>query len=323
VGTFYPFGEQKSGTAANEQYKFATYWRDGESGLDYAHHRYYSSTLGRFLSPDPSRRSMHPKNPQSFNRYAYVSNDPVNHSDPSGLFLSWPGGPQGGGLFGDYLESQISGDADPCVQVPDLYDNDVTPEGGCGGTRIVNGGGGDGGGIDLLVVAFARPTSLILDTSYGDLPHPCQQDMVSLNSAANGEATWSSIQSKASKLVPEDGTTSTFLYNDVFANSPNYVAGTMPGYTVAKYFLQYPSVDALTILGGNVLGLSVVFVRPSVVEGNTVQGNTAMLMHEMLHTLGMEDPAIEAALHISAKNGSIDITNTFLADCFGIGSRPK
>ena len=34
TGTYYLYGEQKSGTATNEQYKFATYWRDGESGYD-------------------------------------------------------------------------------------------------------------------------------------------------------------------------------------------------------------------------------------------------------------------------------------------------
>ena len=33
--------------------KFATYYRDGTSLLDYARNRYYSSTLGRFMSADP------------------------------------------------------------------------------------------------------------------------------------------------------------------------------------------------------------------------------------------------------------------------------
>jgi RHS repeat-associated protein len=105
VGTFYPYGEQKSGTAANEQYKFATYWRDGESGLDYAMNRYYSSTLGRFLSHDSTYSSIDPKNPQSFNRYSYVLNDPVNSNDPTGLMcpagMCGGGGESGGGDDGD------------------------------------------------------------------------------------------------------------------------------------------------------------------------------------------------------------------------------
>ena len=90
--TFYPYGEQKSGTTS-EQYGFATYWEDSESGLDYAMNRYYSSTLGRFLSPDPYSGSMNRANPQSFNRYAYVENDPVNGNDPTGQFLGLPPDP--------------------------------------------------------------------------------------------------------------------------------------------------------------------------------------------------------------------------------------
>jgi RHS repeat-associated protein len=96
TGTFYPFGEQKSGTAANEQYKFATYWRDGESGLDYAGSRFYSSTLGRFLSADQYQANTGgPGDPQSWNRYAYAGGDPVNRLDPSGL-MSCEGGGEGG-----------------------------------------------------------------------------------------------------------------------------------------------------------------------------------------------------------------------------------
>jgi RHS repeat-associated protein len=81
--TFYPYGEQKSGTTS-EQYDFATYWEDSESGLNYAMNRYYSSTLGRFLSPDQAQSSADPKSPQSFNLYPYVQNDPVNFNDAAG-----------------------------------------------------------------------------------------------------------------------------------------------------------------------------------------------------------------------------------------------
>jgi len=84
-GGSYPYGESYSPPINNtDTVGFATYVGDA-TGLDYAWNRYYSSTLGRLLSPDPKKRSMHPTRPQSFNRYAYVMNDPVTRNDPSGL----------------------------------------------------------------------------------------------------------------------------------------------------------------------------------------------------------------------------------------------
>jgi RHS repeat-associated protein len=46
--------------------------------------RYYSSIMGRFLTPDRLRKSARLRRPQSWNRYAYVINDPVNRTDPRG-----------------------------------------------------------------------------------------------------------------------------------------------------------------------------------------------------------------------------------------------
>ncbi|MFN8009261.1 MAG: RHS repeat-associated core domain-containing protein, partial [Terriglobia bacterium] len=80
---FYPFGEEQgSGTIPD---KFATYYRDSSTGLDYAWHRYYGITIGRFTTPDPYRGSAKLADPQSWNRYTYVANDPVNRGDISGL----------------------------------------------------------------------------------------------------------------------------------------------------------------------------------------------------------------------------------------------
>ena len=42
--------------------------RDSESGNDYFGARYYESTMGRFLSPDPLLNSGRPDNPQTWNR---------------------------------------------------------------------------------------------------------------------------------------------------------------------------------------------------------------------------------------------------------------
>ena len=48
-------------------------------------HRRYNPGSTRFDQPDPYDGSYNLTNPQSFNRYAYVNNDPVNLVDPSGL----------------------------------------------------------------------------------------------------------------------------------------------------------------------------------------------------------------------------------------------
>lgn len=42
------------------------------------------STKGRFLSVDPTWESADLGNPQSWNRYSYVGNNPVNNTDPDG-----------------------------------------------------------------------------------------------------------------------------------------------------------------------------------------------------------------------------------------------
>ena len=80
-----PFGEEDTKTGEN-RIKYGTYLRDGISGLDYAKRRYYSSELGRFISPDPYIGSIRLDNPDSWNRYAYVENDPINNIDPNGTY---------------------------------------------------------------------------------------------------------------------------------------------------------------------------------------------------------------------------------------------
>jgi RHS repeat-associated protein len=81
---FYPYGEAKAGTPASARY--ATYGRD-TTGLHCALNRHYDPRQGRFLSPDPYEASAGAADPQSWNRYAYVQNDPVNRADPTGLLF--------------------------------------------------------------------------------------------------------------------------------------------------------------------------------------------------------------------------------------------
>jgi len=59
--------------------------RDVETGLDYFGARYYSLTQGRFASCDPNANSSrHVINPQRWNLYVYVLNNPLVLYDPNG-----------------------------------------------------------------------------------------------------------------------------------------------------------------------------------------------------------------------------------------------
>jgi len=76
------------GGAVFPAYKFDGKERDSESGLDNFGARYNSSPLGRFMSPDPSSIDgdlVDSENPQAWNMYSYVLNNPLNAVDPDGL----------------------------------------------------------------------------------------------------------------------------------------------------------------------------------------------------------------------------------------------
>jgi RHS repeat-associated protein len=102
INDYYPFGiEQTSltqedtnfGYGRPETMKFTGHerdfvggWNDSSSDyLDYMHARYYNPNWGRFLSVDPVLNiEAAVQNPQRWNRYSYVSNNPINKIDPDG-----------------------------------------------------------------------------------------------------------------------------------------------------------------------------------------------------------------------------------------------
>ena len=81
-----------SGADATEHH-FTGKERDTESGNDYFGARYYSSSMGRFMSPDWSAKAepvpyAKLDDPQSLNLYAYVGNNPLTQVDADGH--CWP-----------------------------------------------------------------------------------------------------------------------------------------------------------------------------------------------------------------------------------------
>ncbi len=81
----------RSNNAAFQPRKFTSYERDG-NGSDEAMFRRHNRWQSRFDQPDPYDGSYDFSDPQSFNRYAYVQNDPANFVDPTGLWGMGEGG---------------------------------------------------------------------------------------------------------------------------------------------------------------------------------------------------------------------------------------
>ena len=63
---------------------FTGYERDGETNLDFAQARYFDSGFGRFSSPDDFVNDTLLLDPQSWNLFVYVRNNPLALVDPSG-----------------------------------------------------------------------------------------------------------------------------------------------------------------------------------------------------------------------------------------------
>ena len=79
---FYPWGQVWKGSSP--EWHFAGFdYRDTTANLDPTLFRQYANAQGRWLSPDPMAGNV--LNPQSLNRYAYVTNNPTTLTDPLGL----------------------------------------------------------------------------------------------------------------------------------------------------------------------------------------------------------------------------------------------
>jgi RHS repeat-associated protein len=146
---YLPFGEATSSSNSGcvPSHEFTGDERDPETSLDapsasrmglrdHTQFRQYTSQLARWISPDPAGLLVaDPSNPQSWNRYAYVLNNPMNFIDPSGL------GPQDCNNGVPVSPDGLNSCGDPCSMPSAACDG-----GGGGGIGPFGGGGGGGGG---------------------------------------------------------------------------------------------------------------------------------------------------------------------------------
>ncbi|MGB8887671.1 MAG: RHS repeat-associated core domain-containing protein [Candidatus Korobacteraceae bacterium] len=121
-----PFGEVYDETAITNR-NFTGQTEDTTPGLYDFLFRQQSRTQGRWLVPDPAgMAAVDITNPQTWNRYAYLANNPLNAVDPLGLYCMWDDGTkddnpedggvgyagcvQGGGTWMDVSSVTVNGD---------------------------------------------------------------------------------------------------------------------------------------------------------------------------------------------------------------------
>ena len=204
-----PFGESWYSTGTVDKWKFTSYERDTDTNLDYARMRFNSGRLARFMSPDPYAGSIDIGNPQSWNRYAYVINDPLNFIDPTGL-----GGEPGSGncdvncILHNQNDDQavqwhgmgcgIEGMAAPCSVAEDLVLSDSA-------AKVVCDGWSGCGNITVKKIDGEQKLGLFKNHYYPDLVFNCYGESYS-NPRSGGcyptHNTWDWIADVADTFAP-------------------------------------------------------------------------------------------------------------------------
>src|SRR5207244_3032490 len=95
-GAYAPYGENYAEAGTTDR-NFTGMNQDTVSSGSYPLYdflmREHHPVWGRWLSPDPAGlAAANPSNPQSWNRYAYVLNNPLSSVDPSGRDCVWDNG---------------------------------------------------------------------------------------------------------------------------------------------------------------------------------------------------------------------------------------
>jgi len=334
LGSVQPSYAYGTATGSGEQTSpgddFATYWKDSSTGFEYAMNRYYSTGYGRFLTVDPFGGSARAGNPGSMNRYWYAGDDPVNRRDPSGLDPGDPtfyvtstgepdpsddeGGPDVGDTdsLGDFCLSAFG----PAQAICSGLNPFNVPPGNA--SRVANRltRKGDHSWSDAsakLQSAEGLVSSLLTG---GNVPAPCAGDLNAIGANFGDVDLGAMLENLVGSVSLQDSENNSNLASSVYPNMDPTIAArwNASGFTVGQLFNNQPGWMALSQLGTLANPGSAIYFDPVYVNQNSVGFDAGMLMHEYLHSLGLEDPAIENSLGVGEPSNNISVK--LAADCF-------
>jgi RHS repeat-associated protein len=280
------------------------YFRDAETGLDYAKARYHQPGMGRFLTPDPYMASGGPADPGSWNRYAYVAGDPINFVDPRGM------------LF----EGTNSCEADFCADgygYGSTCTIDELGTGDCLNNHILDpasegnlGGGGGGGSTINLYGTSSTPMKVTNFSNSG------AKENTITNVFQDIENALSSNSQCANWLQSGMGTGATVIQALIDNNLYGY--GNFNVNTVAAFAgsvnadgssAGVPAGTSITVNSNgaffnatNGSGLTYTVGTQSY-TGGTLQAQATILIHELAHVLGVAGFLSDAG---NAANGALN-----------------
>lgn len=256
---------QGFGSVNSLRQKYGLTERDEATGLDHTWFRKNENRAGRWTSPDPYNGSMSTGNPQSFNRFSYVGNEPANFIDPSGLNAS-----SAGFSWSCWVTWRSDGDHSH-FQITSVS---------CQTTS--NGGGGGGGGGATVGAAVSEARGLL---KYG----PCAKLYGGKNAVKNLDAMAKNIH--VSTSYPNVRGTSPSTY-EVTGNSNfgSHVAWTAAfGWRVNKNSpYKYTSVGVYIDQNGQFFtggGDRGIYANSGTLE-SAETNNAITILHELLHWNG-------------------------------------
>jgi RHS repeat-associated protein len=290
---------------------FTGYFRDAETGFDYAMNRYHAPGTGRFLTVDPWLGSAHTSNPSTWNRYAYTTGDPINHVDRTGRVEcdDWDEdtgecyGDEGPGDYGND-PTDCNGDYTACV-----YGDGMTPVEYCSlrpnDPQCVSGGDQTG--------KKSSPTSGSI-TSAGKTAINLLTKAFQSSDFSNCDKVFGGIGSLADKVM---GFVQGMTFMDGRLPGSMGAAGAPTSQTFAQYSAAVPVADATVLNNANVVPSSTVVLWGNFFnEGAFDQEVT--LIHEFMHSFYQtaDHGQLAAKFGISPGNDASAAIDSWIAkDC--------